>query len=89
MFENAATSGSVPTSSTSIPPRTSISMIWITVARNAMIPSTIAMNAVVTVPASPTVNPAGAPAAWLRAGGREAEQVREMIGEVCCSRSPG
>ena len=61
MFENAATNGSVPTSSTSIPPRTSISMIWITVARNAMIPSTIAINAVVTVPASPTVNPDRSP----------------------------
>ena len=45
-----------------------------------MIPSTIAMNAVVTVPASPTVNPAGAPAA-AGARRREAEQVREMIGE--------
>ena len=40
-------------------------MIWITVATNATIPSTIAINAVVTVPASPTVNPAGAPAAPL------------------------
>ena len=65
VFENAATSGSVPTSSTSIPPRTSISMIWMTVARKAMIPSAIAINAVVTVPASPTVNPAGAPATRL------------------------